>query len=177
MVFQRRRSATLSTISNDKTTVTASRIIDGSKDTRSLLQDHLEGYWCSSSINTITDRRGRLSGFISGDFFLEFAFETSDTFSITTCVFSSTEDGVTKHIDQISEIQKNLDSRQIEIKVTKKGAVYIKQEVSVASLLTDEDAEDTIEYFFTASRSLRNMLKGKKKSRRRSWFMGRMNSE
>lgn len=148
-----------------------SRLIDGSKSCAKLLEDHLQHHWCATNMNLFVDRKGRISGFIHGDFLLEFKFRSQDDmFIIYTVVYHPKEHGPVIDLDEkLQTIRNDLTDSSLKLKTSDDGAIVLVQKISAASLLSDEDSELTLDVFFGTARSTRKCVIPKK-NRRMSWF-------
>eukprot|EP00543_Licmophora_paradoxa_P006298 CAMPEP_0202448398 /NCGR_PEP_ID=MMETSP1360-20130828/7207_1 /ASSEMBLY_ACC=CAM_ASM_000848 /TAXON_ID=515479 /ORGANISM="Licmophora paradoxa, Strain CCMP2313" /LENGTH=119 /DNA_ID=CAMNT_0049065947 /DNA_START=186 /DNA_END=542 /DNA_ORIENTATION=+ len=116
-------------------------------------------------MNTILDRKGQLSSFITGHFMLNFDFIDTNTFAVTTCVYHLSEDGRVRNIeDKIAVLKRDvqLEENKLEVLVSNNKIVCIRQEFSAATLLADDKAEDALAKFLTIAESARKAIKKKR---------------
>jgi len=122
-------------------------------------------------MNLFLDRKGRINGFIHGDFLLEFKFRAEDDiFMIYTVVYHPKERGEVQDLDvKLEAARDEITDSTIKLKQSEDGAIVLAQKLSAAYLLNDEDFEQTLDAFFNTARSTRKSAIPIRK-RRRSWF-------
>lgn len=147
------------------------RLIDGSKSCSRLLEDHLQRHWCATAMNLFTDRRGRVCGFLHGDFLSEFKFrQEDDAFLTYTCVYHPREHGEVEDLElKLQTARDIIPDDSLKIKECEGGAIVLVQKISAATLLVDEEINQTLETFFDIAKSARKITAPKRK-RRMSWF-------
>lgn len=155
------------------------RLIDGSRSCESLLLEHLEICWGFSlgGFDAFTDGEGGLAGFFKGGLFVQLSFDKDDSLRMYTCIFNPFNDGSLKlaRVEAAIQTEKSLRSHKMEILFhNDDGTVWLAQRVSVATLLIDAEAEETIKFFLDTSTNLRTGLKNKRR-RRRSLLSGLLN--
>lgn len=170
MVFSRRSSSTIGNVVAVKPA--DFRLIDGSKSCARLLEEHLQQYWCATNMNLFTDPKGRINGFIHGDFLVEFEFcREDDKFAISTCVYHPSEHGAVDQLNEkIQAARDEITDSSITLSQTEEGAIFLAQRIQAASCMVDEDLEQTLEIFFIIARSVRKSSMPKRRKRNLSWF-------
>ena len=135
------------------------RKIDASKPLDELLEDHLYSMWCATPLNLEVDERGRLCGYVHSDFHIQFSFPNNDQF-VMAIVLRAPSTERTIHVCSDTGLPACMEILEEPIHNSRGlHRVVLLNQVSVASLLFDEDMEQTMEQFLDMARHIQTELR------------------
>lgn len=179
------------------TSTTNSQLIDGSRPLSHLVQEHLERFWSVSSLNLfIDDRKDQISSFFHGDFHIQFWFSTksrssgrpdNNSFIMSSLIYKSKKkarggrknkqgdnDDTSSIINKDSFMKKkaqvNSADPTMKLRMDKTGSIILIQKVYAATVLVDEELEQTLDNFLKTAESVRSSVVPNYNRKRRLWF-------